>query len=73
MPGETGLGTWVAYGVIVAFLLLVLLLFLRTAVMVSLLWLAPAAALARRVPVLRGLLPAAEGRPDEATGSAGER
>ena len=53
MLGETGFGTYVAYAVICAFVLLVVLVVLRTAVMLSLLWLMPLGALLRRVPGLR--------------------
>ena len=57
MLGESGIGTWMAYAVIVAFLVLIVLAFLRTIVLVSLLWLAPVAALLRRIPLLRRVLP----------------
>ena len=56
MLGETGIGTYVAYAVICAFVLLVVVVILRTAVMLSLLWLMPLGALLRRVPGLQRLL-----------------
>ena len=48
-----GIGTYVAYGAIIAFLLLIVLVFLRTAFLVLLLWLAPFAELVRRLPLRR--------------------
>jgi hypothetical protein len=47
MLGETGVGTWIAYGVIVAFLVLITVVVLRTIVMLSLLLLSPSSRLAR--------------------------
>lgn len=49
MLGETGAGTYIAYGAIVLFLLLVIALFLRTAFMFSFLLLSPAATFLRRI------------------------
>lgn len=56
MEGDTGWGIYVAYTLIVGFLLTVLALSLRTLLMVSLLLLAPAAGVLRRVPGVRRLL-----------------
>jgi len=47
MLGETGVGTWIAYGLIVAFLLLMVVVVLRTVVMLCLLLLSPSTRLAR--------------------------
>jgi hypothetical protein len=57
MLGETGVGIYVAYALIIAFLVAIVLLFLRTAVMVSLLWLMPVARLLRRIPGVRRFMP----------------
>ena len=56
MQGGSGLGTYTAYAVIWLFLLLVVVLFLRIAVLLSLLFLAPAASVLRRVPGVRRLI-----------------
>lgn len=53
MLGETGWGLYVAYGLIGIFLLLIVGLSVRTVLMISLLLLAPAAGVLRRVPWLR--------------------
>lgn len=57
MIGETGIGLYVAYAFIVAFLLLLLVMFLRVAALASILWFSPLATLLRRVPGVRRLLP----------------
>jgi hypothetical protein len=46
MLGEPTIGTYVAYGLIAFFLLLLVVLFLRTAAILALLWLEPLAKLA---------------------------
>lgn len=55
--GDPGLGTYVAYALICAFLLVLALMVLRLVVMFSLLWLLPLAALLRRVPGVRRFIP----------------
>lgn len=57
MPGTDGFGMWFAYIGMSVFFLLVLVMFLRLVVMLSLLWLSPLAAVFRNVPGLRFLLP----------------
>ena len=49
MLGETTWGTWIAYGVIALFLLLLMAIVLRQAVLMSLLFLSPAATVWRRI------------------------
>lgn len=62
--GEATVGTYIAYGVIVLFLLVVVAMFIRFAAMVSLLLLSPAAAVLRR---LRGrTLVSHQPRPEDA-------
>ena len=61
MLGESGAGIYVAYAVIVAFIVLVVVMFLRLAIIFSLLWLMPVAAVLRRVPGVRRFIPAEAG------------
>jgi hypothetical protein len=60
MQGEPGVGTYVAYGLLCLFILLIVLVFLRTVVMFSLLWIQPLVTVLRRVPGVRLLLPRPE-------------
>ena len=71
MPGGSGLGTYMAYAAIWLFLLLVAVLFLRTAFLLSLLFLDPAASVLRRVPGVRRLIPRPPppGTPEAARGA----
>lgn len=57
MLGNPGVGTYVAYALICGLLLVVVFMFLRLVVMLSLLWLVPLAALLRRVPGVRRFIP----------------
>jgi hypothetical protein len=49
MLGESNFGIYVAYGAICLFLLIVIVMFVRLAIMLSLLFLSPAAEVARRL------------------------
>jgi len=49
MVGQSGIGTYVAYAFIWAFLLLLVVIFARVVLTVSMLWLMPVAALLRRL------------------------
>lgn len=53
MIGQAGVGTYVMYGAVVVIIGALVLLFLRTAVLVSMLWLAPAVAVVRRLGRVR--------------------
>lgn len=57
MVGQTGFGLYVFYGLISLLLLAIVLVFLRTMFMFSLLWLYPVAMVLRRIPVLRLVVP----------------
>jgi len=54
---EPGIGTWVAYAFIVAFLLFLLVMFLRVAMLASVLWFHPVARILKHIPGLRRLVP----------------
>lgn len=69
MLGQTGIGTWIAYGLICAFLVLISFMTLRLALMLSLLWILPVVALLRRVPGVRHLLPAQVASPESSDGN----
>ena len=49
MLGESNFGIYVAYGAICLFLLIVIVMFVRLAIMLSLLFLSPAAEVGRRL------------------------
>jgi hypothetical protein len=49
MIGETGIGLYTAYAFICAFLVIVVVMIARLAFVMSLLWIAPVAALLRRL------------------------
>jgi hypothetical protein len=53
---NSGIGTYIAYGFIIAFLAILALLTLRVMVLFSLLWIEPLRAVLRRVPLLRALV-----------------
>jgi hypothetical protein len=57
MLDNPGVGTYVFYALLCAFLLVIVVVFLRLMVMFSLLWLVPLAALLRRVPGVRRFIP----------------
>ncbi len=66
MLGETGVGTWVMYGGIVVLITGLVLIFLRTALMVSLLWLSPVASALARIGRRRRLVSPDEDEPTAA-------
>lgn len=57
MLEESGFGLYIAYAAVGAFLILVVVLFTRVALMMSLLWIVPVSRILRRLPGLRRLLP----------------
>ena len=57
MLGDSGPGTYFAYALICALLLVIVVMLLRVLFMFSLLWLEPLASLLRRVPGLRRFIP----------------
>ena len=57
MLGDSGVWTYTAYALVGALLLAIVVVFLRLVVMLSLLWLMPLAAVLRRVPGLRRIIP----------------
>lgn len=50
--GETGIGTYIAYGFIITFLVVLAVLMLRLMVLFSLLWIEPLLAMVRRMPLI---------------------
>lgn len=69
MLGELTLGHYVAYGAISLFLLVLVVMFLRLVLMLSLLLIAPTTAILRRIPGLGRLGRAAEQPASEASAS----
>lgn len=67
MLGETTLGTYAMYAALILLALVMLFLFLRVAVWLSLLFISPIADVLRRIPVVRGWIPGDE------TGPSNER